>query len=68
MISGWHHIALTGDYNWYSGAAEGINARPLNPYSVRIRAWQPRSVQTALALLNVILSTNLAMTPICCRS
>ena len=42
MISGWHHIALTGDYNWYSGAAEGINARPLNPYSVRIRAWQPR--------------------------
>ena len=33
------NIALTGDYNWYSGAAEGINARPLNLYSVRIRAW-----------------------------
>ncbi len=30
----------------------------------RIRAWQPRSVQAALALLNVILDTNLAMTPI----
>ena len=28
MISGWHRIALTGDFNWYSGAPEGINARP----------------------------------------
>ena len=63
MNLGWHHIALTGDYNWYSGASEGINARPLNLYSVRIRAWQPRSVQAALALLSVILSTNLVMTP-----
>ena len=63
MISGWHPIALTGDYNWYSGAAEGINARPLNLYSAGIRAWQPRFFQAALALLNVILSTNLAMTP-----
>ena len=63
MISGWHPITLTGDYNWYSGAAEGFNARSLNVYSVRIRTWQPRSVQTVLALLNVILDTNLAMTP-----
>ena len=44
--------------------AEGINARSFNLYSIRIRAWQPRSVQAALTLLNVILSTNLAMTPI----
>ena len=64
MILGWYPIALIGDYNWYSGAAEGINARPLNLYLVRIRAWQPRSVQAALALLNVILDTNLATTPI----
>ena len=42
MILGWHHIALTGDCDWYSGAAEGINARPLNLYSVRIRAREPR--------------------------
>ena len=35
---GWEHIALTGDYDWNSGAAERINARPLNIYPARIRA------------------------------
>ena len=35
---GWEHIALTGDYDWNSGAAERTNARPLNLYPTRIRA------------------------------
>ena len=35
---GWYHISLTGDYNWQSGAAERMNARPLNLYAARIRA------------------------------
>jgi hypothetical protein len=28
--SGWEHIILTGDYDWYSGAAERKIARPLH--------------------------------------
>ena len=35
---GWGHIALTGDYDWNSGAAERTNARPLNLYPARTRA------------------------------
>ena len=35
---GWYHIGLTGDYNWHSGAAERMNARPLNLYAARIPA------------------------------
>ena len=35
---GWYHIGLTGDYNWHAGAAERMNARPLNLYATRIPA------------------------------
>ena len=38
---GWDHIVLTGDYDWNSGAAERTNARPLNLYPAKIRAWFP---------------------------
>ena len=44
---GWYHIGLTGDYNWHSGAAERMNARPLNLYaqeSLRRDPHGPRSV------------------------
>ena len=34
---GWDHIALMGDYDWNSGAAERTNVRPLNLYSAKIR-------------------------------
>ena len=35
---GWVHIALTGDYDWKSDAAERTNVRPLNVYAARIPA------------------------------
>ena len=35
---GWSHIALTGDYDWNSGAAQRTNVRPLNLYPAKIRA------------------------------
>ena len=35
---GWYPIGLTGDYNRPSGAAERMNARPLNLHPARIRA------------------------------
>ena len=35
---GWHHIVLTGDYDWNSGAAHRTTVRPLNLYRTKIRA------------------------------
>ncbi len=35
---GWEHIALTGDFDWHSGAAERSNARPLHLRSTRREA------------------------------
>ena len=35
---GWEHIALTGEFDWNSGAHQRTNARPLNLYRARIRA------------------------------
>ena len=37
-LLGWYHIGLTGDDNWRSGAAERMNARPLDLYAARIPA------------------------------
>ena len=34
---GWEHIALTGEFDWNSGAHQRTNARPLNLYRARIR-------------------------------
>ena len=67
MILGWHPIALTGDYNWYSGAVERMNARPLNLYAKNPCVETPltsfRGISDVFVPLRVILDTNLAMTP-----
>ena len=65
---GWHHIALIGDYNWYSGAAERMDARPLNLYAKNPCVETPltsfRGISDVFVPLRVILDTNLPMTPL----